>query len=134
MEVKEYCKNYDYKWHKPVVINTGEYNNLVLHENPSGCGSLILTGWVNKRCAIKFKAELQSIIDEIRHNAKTGKNFRGIACLDVGSITTLVGKSYFASKEFKVLKEVGFKVVAEYPNYRHCKDGTYKQKLLILKI
>lgn len=49
-----------------------------------------------------------------------------------GVFITTFGQGHYISYGYRLLEKLGFKVLSEYPNYRHGEDGGYKQKLLQL--
>lgn len=118
-----------YKWHSEIVIN----NCLILVNNNSGCGSMILQGWID--CSTQDLEEFREFLEDIKNqdfsNMKKqyGNYFNK---LDIGMIQTVAGEDYYNDPGLKMLEELGFKEVAEYPNPRH--GSTSKQKLYIWTI
>jgi hypothetical protein len=119
-------------WHPTVnILNDDNEIICTLNENPSGCGSMILTGWVYSD-PLMLKKAMSELIEKLKSNSF---NFNSDEVfnikLDIGAITTVAGQNFYGDDihpSLNILIELGFKEVSEYNNPRH---GNYKQKLYI---
>lgn len=112
-------------WHPQFTIKSGDFN-CTLKSNPGGCGSLLLYGWSGggtKDNIIDGLTELLKIISNKNGFIKEGDYGKKI---DVGAISTVVGKRYYGKEFEQAILQVGFKEVAIYPNPRHGKGYTQK--------
>lgn len=119
------------KWHSNIKIINDD-SILYLSENPSGCGQMILHGWALESNHTQIKESLLHIIDVIQNKKGKIDYLPYLNPLDIGSIITTVGASYYNSSKILTLEEIGFKCISEYRNPRH--NETYKQKLYIWTI
>lgn len=114
------------RWHEDVegyyqLID--EKNILSFYITPivSGCGSVLLSGY----CLFG------KITDNIRKDL--GQVLQKIKDCGVGNITTTIGQSSYGfefNKSINLIEDAfGMTSILEYNNYRHDRDGKYKQRL-----
>lgn len=115
-------------WHRGIIgdykFNDSGFNlSFKLGSTPSGCGSLLLFGYSS------FGTPTSAILEEL------DIFFNNLKKDGVGSIITTQGqgcREFDDNLQVKILKDVlGMVDVSEYSNYRHEKDGSYKQRLYI---
>lgn len=131
------------RWHGEIKVHVGD-GGFNITTNRAGCGSMVMSNWANTfdenniedEELEEIEADLNEFLEIITKHEGNIEFFPGgeeiqedeyISSLDIGSITTLVGQSYFNNPFVKILENVGFKSLVEYPNPRH--GMNYTQKL-----
>lgn len=108
-------------WHTNIkVVNNRD--EIYLSNNPSGCGQMILHGWAYWNNNETLKESLEYILDIIQNNNGEIKNIDYFNRLDIGSIITTAGQSYYNTEKLSILEEVGFEQISQYKNPRHNND------------
>lgn len=82
-----------------------------------GCGLCQIYGVLSLSINNVSKENLYKSLEEFVENG-------------AGAFIATLGEKYYQHEEY--LLSVGFKLLSEYPNYRHCESGKYKQRLYIL--
>lgn len=113
----------NYTWHssRKFNINNSPYTYLRVKEVITGCGLAQCSGFAD-------------ITDEnFEHFKKTLDSVKKVYKRDgVGSIIATLGKAFYDREEY--LLKLGFKLMSEYPNYRHGSDGEYTQRLYTITL
>tara|TARA_R110001632_G_scaffold11547_1_gene41467 strand:+ start:2789 stop:3241 length:453 start_codon:yes stop_codon:yes gene_type:complete len=131
------------RWHGELKVRVGDAS-FNITTNAGGCGAMIMSNWAQTCDDVSLEEEeieeieedLNEFLEIITKHKGNIEFFPGgeeiqedeyISSLDIGSITALVGQNYFNSTFVKILENVGFKSLVEYPNPRH--GMNYTQKL-----
>jgi hypothetical protein len=130
--ITDVIENYTAKgsWHstktlKFKVRNESYEGSLVFAGMITGCGLMQVYGMPtyltsNSNMEI-LKKQLKDLCVSLKYNG-------------VGAVIATLGQNYYESVYHDKILELGFKQIAEYPNYRHEKNGMYKQRLYIYEI
>jgi hypothetical protein len=125
-------KNYTAKgsWHgtktlKFKIMNESYEYSLIFAGMMTGCGLMQVYGMPtylisNSNMEI-LKKQLKDFCASLRYNG-------------VGAVIATLGRNYYEKTYHDKILELGFKQIAEYPNYRHGQNGTYRQRLYIYEI
>lgn len=106
------------KWNGNIDINT-KFGIFKFTETPSGCGSMIFSGYYSPILNKKF--DPIKIIDIFKLMIPM------LISNGIGSVITTSGDKLEIQN--KILEQIGFKKLITYPNYQHGANGLYKQSL-----
>lgn len=116
--------NYEFggSWHEKQEIPLNQYS-LKFVGMITGCGLGQITGlrYLNIDNNLEItKKEFISKFESIKNDG-------------CGAVLCTLGEDHYSRLE-EIILNLGFELISEYNNYRHSKDGNYKQRLYILKL
>jgi len=115
--------------------------SLNVSDSFTGCGLVIMHGWSIGNLNRPFQVEENEITaDEINIKDFVGSVINDIKDRNIeeysgiGAIQCTVGKDFYNGCFENVIKELGFKCILEFSNYRHAEDGSYTQRIYTLEL